>query len=159
MIAPANPNEETPDESTGGLGGGTLYAKGTRDTRLIELALREGWPIPEKFRRPVVRRQVRIAIDPASSPREATSAAKCIAMMSAKNADIALKLLDKVIPDRHEVNHTVEEIQAIVEETCRDETYVRLQRQRAAQHGLVAGSNGHNGHAGPMADGEAPDAG
>jgi len=58
-----------------------------------------------------------------------------------------------------EHNHTVEDMRAIVEETCRDETYVRLQRQRAAQYGSVAGSNGHNGDAGPMANGETPGVG
>lgn len=158
MIAPANPNDDKQPKLLGGLGGSSLRPRGIRDTRMIERALRECWPIAQKKRRPIVERQVAIATDPESSPREATSAARCLASMSAENAAIALKLLDKVVPDQHEVNHTAEELRAVVDEACRDETYVRLQRERAAQYGAIAGTNGHNGHAGPLGNGKAPKA-
>ncbi len=93
-------NNDEPSEPVGDIGG--LRAKGLNDTRLLERALRERWPIPDQYREPIINRQVRIAMDPNSSPREATSAARCLVSMEQQNADIALKMLDKLVPDQHE---------------------------------------------------------
>jgi len=72
-------------QSEGGLGGGT--GRGIRDTRLVERALRERWPIPKALRRPLIERLSEIVRDPGSSPREATSAAKAILTASKINLE------------------------------------------------------------------------
>ena len=56
-----------------------------RDTRLIARAVREEWPIPDAFRKPVVMRQIAIATNPNSKNSEATAAARCLANMNAQN--------------------------------------------------------------------------
>lgn len=53
-------------------------AASMRETRMIERALRQRWPIKEEWRATLLERQARIASDPGSSPREATSAFKAI---------------------------------------------------------------------------------
>src|ERR1700722_5508879 len=55
------------------------------DTRLIERAVRERWPIPERFRAPVANRQISIAMNPALSAREHTAAARCLVSMDKPN--------------------------------------------------------------------------
>ena len=91
-------------ETQGGLGGGALREEGVRDTRLIERAVREQWPIDAEYREAIVRRQVKVAIDPDVSSREATAAARCIVAMVGQNQAADFKALDKVAPDQH--NHT-----------------------------------------------------
>src|ERR1700733_12942468 len=56
-----------------------------RDTRLIARAVREEWPIPDAFRKPVVMRQVAIATNPNTKNSEATAAAPCLANMNTQN--------------------------------------------------------------------------
>ncbi len=51
---------------------------GVIHTRMIERAIRQRWPIPDNFREALVNRQIRIAIDPGSNAREATSAFRAI---------------------------------------------------------------------------------
>ena len=155
MIAEPHPEPVEPDE--GGLGGGALRPKGIRDTRLIERALREGWPIRRKYRKPIVERQVSIAVDPESSPREATSAARCLVVMSSENAAIALKCLDKIVPDQHahqlsgEVKHSLLDLQA-------DNEYVEYLRHRARISDCDPGAIcqiREPGNGKPLANGEA----
>lgn len=55
-----------------------ILPTGTRDTRLLERAVRERWPIPDKFKKAIINRQIKIAIDPTSSGREARAAARTI---------------------------------------------------------------------------------
>ena len=155
MIAP-NHEDKQPD-SSGDYGGGVSARRvSMTHTRMIERALREGWPIPDEHRPAIVSRQVRIALSKSSSPREATSAARCLVSMEQQNLERVFKVIDKVIPDQHEVRHTAEELREVVEATRRDETYVQLERQRTVAAGPHAGTNGHNGHAGPLANGAAP---
>ncbi|MGL4512085.1 MAG: hypothetical protein ACRCT8_03270 [Lacipirellulaceae bacterium] len=87
-------DDENSTACSGGLGG-QLREAGSRDTRLIERALRERWPIPDELKAAVVERQLRIATDPKSSSREATSAARCLAGMEGQNAAAAFKAFDK----------------------------------------------------------------
>jgi hypothetical protein len=63
-------------EPEGGLGGRS--GRGIRDTRLVERALRERWPITKALRRPVVERLGKIVQDPKASPREAVAAARAL---------------------------------------------------------------------------------
>ena len=112
---------------------------GTSLSGLIERALRQGWPIPQRRRQKITERQCDIAEDPQSSPREATSAARCLAMMSSENAAIALKLLDKVVPDQHEIGGSVEHrvgLQTLLE----DPDYVRYLRDRTVNQDCDAGA-------------------
>lgn len=87
----ALPKPEPEEEPTGGLGGSALRPNGIRDTRLLERAIRWGWPIPQKYRKPIVERQVRIALDPLSSPREATSAFRSLVAAEQQNVDRVLR--------------------------------------------------------------------
>jgi len=81
----------------GGLGGKT--GRGIRDTRLVERALRERWPIPKALRGPLIDRLAGIVQDPDTSPREATSAAKAILTASRLNLEVITKAIDA---DKHE---------------------------------------------------------
>jgi len=48
-------------------------------------AVKQRWPIPEKYKQAVIDRQVKIAISPSSSNREATSAARVLVAAEAQN--------------------------------------------------------------------------
>ncbi len=71
----------------GGLGGNLAPGRGIRDTRLVERALRERWPIPGRIRKPLIERLYEIVEDTGSSPREVTSAAKAILSASELNLE------------------------------------------------------------------------
>jgi len=78
-------NEQLP-ESLGDYGGGISANRDSIETtRLIERAVKNRWPIDEKYKQAVVNRQVQIAIDKQSSNREAISAAKCLVSMEGQN--------------------------------------------------------------------------
>jgi hypothetical protein len=136
-MTPSNNND--PASPVGDYGGG-ISAKRIRleNTRLLERALREHWPIPNKYRKPVVDRQVKIAIDPGSSAREATSAARCLASMSSDNAAIVLKLLDKVAPDQHA--HTIDDNTASIEKLLTEAEYVEFLRNRTSHEDCDSGA-------------------
>lgn len=153
MIAQNKDDQPDPVGDIGGL------RPGIYDTRLIERALRERWPIPDKYREPIINRQVRIAMDPSSSNRESTSAARCLVSMEQQNADIALKMLDKLVPDQHEHQHHAAELQDALAKAREDEQYVSMERRRALTNGSQPGTNGHNGHGGPLDHGPASRAG
>ena len=51
---------------------------GVRTTRMLERAVRSRWPIPEKYKEAIIKRQVAIAVDAKSKPREASAAARTI---------------------------------------------------------------------------------
>jgi hypothetical protein len=94
---PIRREEKTMSEPEGGLGGTT--GRGIRDTRLVERALRERWPVSKALRRPLIERLAAIAQDPKASPREATSAAKAILSASRLNLEVVAKAIDA---DKHE---------------------------------------------------------
>src|SRR4051794_40910161 len=82
-------------EPAGGLGGRSR--RGARDTRLVERALRERWPIPSALRGPLIERLASIVQDPEASPREATAAARAILSASKINLDsigVAIKTIE-----------------------------------------------------------------
>jgi len=70
-------------ESQGGSGGTCTHD--TRQTRLVERALRERWRIPKAMRGTLIERLGRIVDDAGSGPREVTSAAKAILTASKIN--------------------------------------------------------------------------
>lgn len=135
--------------SLGDYGGGThAIVDSMQTTRLIERALKQGWPIPEDCRAPVVQRQIEIATGPCRKPGEQTRAARTLVMMDRINKDVALRLLDKSLPDQHAITHGVD-IKAIAAELEADPDYVQYLSQRACESDTDAGAvcqidnNGH----------------
>ena len=148
-------NELTNDEMEEGP---RFRKRGRADTKLIERALRERWPIPEKYRKHIVDRQVQISVDPAISAREATSAAKCLAYMEHQNLTTDLKLVDKILADQHQVSHDVD-IKAVTAEIEKDPDYVEFQRLRACESDTDARAVcqiSDNGNGKAVADGKTP---
>jgi hypothetical protein len=92
----------------GGLGGTT--GRAIRDTRLVERALAERWPIPKSLRGPLIDRLAGIVQDPASSPREATSAAKAILSASKINLDVVSAIIKASV---HNPAHRNNDVQAV----------------------------------------------
>lgn len=72
-----------------------------RDTRLMARAILQRWPVKQEYRQAIINRLAHIAIDPASSPREATSAAKAIMSAEKQNQDDEHKVIDVQISKRH----------------------------------------------------------
>ena len=127
---------DPPAQSQGGSGGGAIHPEsispeGIRDTRLIERALREQWPIDDRFREAIVDRQVRIAISLESGDREATSAARCLVTMQSQNNESAFKALDKVVPDQHLLMIEQEEVRNGIIELQSDPEYLEFLRAKA----------------------------
>ncbi|MCC7424810.1 MAG: hypothetical protein IT428_31450 [Planctomycetaceae bacterium] len=77
----------------GGLGG-TIRQRGTRDTRLIEKAIKQRWPIPAEKRAQLIERQLAIATAKNSSNREATAAFRAIMTAEAQNQADEHKAVD-----------------------------------------------------------------
>jgi len=77
-----------------------------RDTRLWEKALRERWPIPEAMRGVIVKTLAKILIDPESSNREKTAAAR--ALMHADAQNIEMEKMNQA--DEHEQRARLVEI-------------------------------------------------
>lgn len=84
-MAKAKSAEKLPDV-VGDYGEGISAKRvGLQNTRMIERAIREGWPIPDEYRKPIIDRQVKIAVDPSITPRESTSATRAILMAERQN--------------------------------------------------------------------------
>lgn len=137
--------------SPGGSGGNCALSTEDREsvqnTRLLERAVREQWPIPFEMREEVVRRQIDIAIGEESSPRERTSAARCLVSMTQQNQAALFKALDKEVPDLLEIGTSKQ--QEARSAILSDAEYLayREQKRLAPSH---SGTNGHakNGHNG-----------
>lgn len=141
---------------SGGLGG-NLRRQGTRDTRILERAIREQWPVPDDIRAAIVERQAAIATSGEVSPREATSAARCLVSMTQQNQAGAMKALDKVAPDKHE--HALAQLPPVtLEQLHSDPNYVQFLEQQTGTNshpGILR--NGHQQRNGQrMENGEAP---
>jgi hypothetical protein len=74
------------DPDGGTLGGGTRSQR-MKDTRLVERAIAESWPIPNDLRPRLIKRLSRIMGDKNNSPRERVSAAKALLSASKVNLD------------------------------------------------------------------------
>lgn len=73
-----------PESFTGDSGGVARWRVQSED-RMLQKAIKQRWPIPEKYKQAVIDRQVKIAISPDSTPREATSAARVLVAAEAQN--------------------------------------------------------------------------
>jgi hypothetical protein len=67
----------------GGLGG--VLSTLTKTIRLEQQALRQRWPIKPEHREPLLLRQITIALDPKTPPRQATSAFRTLLSADALN--------------------------------------------------------------------------
>lgn len=117
MIAEPNGNgngHAKNGHANGGLGG-NLREVGPRDTRMIARAIRERWPIPDERRAALIERQMRTA-EHSESDRDATRAFQSLLQAEAQNIAVALKAIDKVLPDQHSHTHAIEQIQARLDE-------------------------------------------
>ena len=76
----------------------SLAAVGSRDTRLIQRAIKQGWPIPQEFREALVARQIAIATSEECSPRESTSAFRSLLHANAQNIAVENRPLRKLKP-------------------------------------------------------------
>jgi hypothetical protein len=71
------------EKASGGLGGS--FTRGTRDVRLVALALQERWPIDPAARQAMVRRLEDVVADPVTRPRAFLAAVKAIMGLSRIN--------------------------------------------------------------------------
>ena len=144
MIAPNRYDED-------GGRGGKLRPEGMRDTRLLDRAIRERWPIPEEYKRPIVERMYKIIANPRTKAREASVAARVLVAMEAQNQSDQMKVIDKSVPDLHAhvVDHRV-----TVQELLTEPDYVDYLRycEANSQPSLVR-TNGHGGNGKPLDDG------
>jgi hypothetical protein len=64
------------------------------DTRLIARALVQRWPIKPEYREAIVKQLLKVVVDPGSSPREKTAAAKALLSAEAQNQSDEHKVID-----------------------------------------------------------------
>jgi hypothetical protein len=80
----------------------TESSMSVRDTRLMERALRERWPIKQEYREAIIKRLIRIIADPASSAREVASASRALLAAEAQNQQDQHKVIDVNVATRHD---------------------------------------------------------
>jgi len=115
-------NDRNPEKSTpkGGQGAPSVLSDPHRlksDCRMIERAIREGWPVPvekmptivERLTGIVAKTSVDVPTKDGTYPSEshadsnAIAAARVLTQMTAQNQTAYLKYADKEAPDQHEV--------------------------------------------------------
>lgn len=90
------------DDLRGGSGGD--YTRGpTADTRILDRAIRERWPIPEEKRPIIAKTLAEIAANPRASHRNRAIAARILVSMDALNMEQERR--DGNIPDHFIVTH------------------------------------------------------
>lgn len=110
------PGSDDTGESTPGVGG--VVQQPTNDVALEQQALRNGWGVSRRYREAMVQRQIRIALDPESTARDATRAfvavragdPEFIAMTKPQNVNavqvnnnigpMVLNVIEEVVTDR-----------------------------------------------------------
>tara|TARA_R110000823_G_scaffold303153_1_gene424487 strand:+ start:1473 stop:1802 length:330 start_codon:yes stop_codon:yes gene_type:complete len=65
-------------------------------------AIEQRWPISEEYRKAIISRMVRIAVDSKSSNREATAAAKAVMAAELQNQADEHKVIDVRVQTRHD---------------------------------------------------------
>lgn len=134
MIKAAD-NSPLEPEPQGGLGGGT------RDTRLVELAVRKRWNMPEKVAETLPEKLMEIFESEDKADRDRLSAAKTLVTMMGQNqADD-----HKAQPDLHLHAHTT--VQSAHQELLEaDPDYIEYLRQKALNGPQGVPQNGSHGH-------------
>ena len=85
--------------------------------RMLQRAIKQRWPIPEQYKKAVIDRQVKIAIDPDASHREATAAARVLIAAEQQNqvdeiADAKLPVSEQHVHFHAESTSTIKSIAA-----------------------------------------------
>jgi len=113
------------------------------------------WYLPERIRQAVMSRQAAIAIDPATAPREAIAAAKCLLEMEKQNQVDEHRVAAEATPELldHPLIRAAGSLHARL---IADEDYVEYLRQCAIKS--HAGDHGDDSQRRPLADGAAPGA-
>jgi hypothetical protein len=106
---------------------------GIRDTRMIERALRERWPIKPEFREKIMNALIAILADKNTSPREKTAAAR--ALMHADSLNLEQEKLNQNDEHHHE-RLTMESLHRIAG------VAQQLGFDTIAQRAIEAGSSG-----------------
>lgn len=90
----ANGQAKNLPESLGDYGGGVSADRvNLQNTRLIERAVRERWPIPEEAREAAIARQAAIATSECSTPRESAVALKTLLHAEGQNMEAEKRAL------------------------------------------------------------------
>ena len=107
----------------------------TQGARLEERAIKQRWPISDEVKMGILTRQARIALDPESSPRAASVAAKTIAAFERQNQ------LDEHHGegDTLKVEHDID-IAAIANQITTEEDYIEYLRAKACESDTDAGA-------------------
>jgi len=88
---------------------------GIRDTRMAERAIKQRWPVADEWKDALIKRLVRIAIDPATSNREATSAIKAVLAAEAQNQQDEHHAEGATVSHVHEIAERRSRLSAIAE--------------------------------------------
>lgn len=142
---------QDPSGGEGDCRGGANGEKRKRisDTRLLERAIKQRWPIPDEFKEAIIKRQTAIAIDPNVSVRNATSAARAVISAEGQNQRDQLSLDEEAPPEPSQVDVTVnilQQIQETAEAVQSNDAYVdQLYQEQLREDPGQPSSNG-NGH-------------
>ena len=114
------------------------------ETRMIARALVQRWPIKQEYREAIVKQLLKVVVDPNSTPREKTSAAKALLAAEGQNQSDEHKVIDVRITTRHD------QLDAIASDLGIDIDTIEA-AQRKAIGGTGSDANGTNAHerAGP----------
>jgi hypothetical protein len=112
-------------QEPGGLGGGPerdrepppFEQPGRADPyRFAKKAAREGWPVPEKWKEPLLAQMVRIAADPRSTAREKTGAFRAILSASKQNLEvISLEMENEKLVDLKDLTARIKALEVQVD--------------------------------------------
>jgi hypothetical protein len=102
-----------------------------REVKDFAKALRNGWPISDKYREASVETCIRILTE-SKSERNKIQAVKALALLNGQNLAAEMKLLDKEQPDKHEHNGTFE-LRDLLTEIRTNTNHADLERQRAIE--------------------------
>lgn len=113
---------------------------GIRDTRMIERAMREQWPIKPEYRTRIIATLMLIIADPTKSAREKTSAAK--ALMAADKLNLEAAALQQGNEQHHDRR-----------EDARLDRIARI-AERLGHHGLAAAITARGPESDVVGDGD-----
>jgi hypothetical protein len=109
-------------QEPGGLGGGPgseppFEQPGRADPyRFAKKAVREGWPIPEKWKEPLLAQMLKIALDKDSTARERTGAVRTILSASKQNLDvISLEMENEKLVDLKDLTTRIKALEVQVD--------------------------------------------
>ena len=112
-----------------------------QETKLEAMAIRNRWPVDSDYREGVIRRLLKIVLDPESKPRDVTQAAKAIVAADKINLDDEKK--DIPIEHHHTGAIDIRQVLDAIENDERFEEFARSSIVR--EYSGVLGGNGQQG--------------